>query len=68
MAPVITHYRCTSKTRLNIRQEPYTTSSIVGKIDRGDIVEGLEIRNGFVHVRHHSVDGWASLRYLTSIE
>lgn len=68
MAPVITHYRCTSKTRLNIRQEPYTTSPIVGKIDRADIVEGLEIRNGFVHVRHRGVDGWASLRYLTSIE
>lgn len=49
---------------LNIRQEPSTTSAVVGNYDGGTIITILEIKDGW----GRTDQGWVSLNYVTTMD
>ncbi len=49
---------------LNVRKEPGTASSLVGKMKNGSACEILEISNGWVHIKSGEVEGYVSEAYL----
>lgn len=65
VTPATQTYRCTA-WELNIRSMPNKTSSVLGKIKKGDTVEVYETVNGFAKIRYNGQDGYASLKYLTT--
>ena len=66
VAPKTSRYRCTATT-LNVRQEPYTASPVVGQLHRGDYVEVYEIYDGFAHIKYGDSKAWASVKYLENM-
>ena len=49
---------------LNIRQEPSTTSAVVGNYDDGTMITILEIKDGW----GRTDQGWVSLNYVTTMD
>lgn len=54
-----------STATLNIRKEPNTSSSssIVGSIPNGTVVQVLSITNGWYKVKHNNIEGYISSSY-----
>lgn len=50
---------------LNVRSGPSTTHSIVGKVNKGDLVTMHRVENGWVYGTSGNVTGYFSLNFLT---
>ncbi|MGN1081683.1 MAG: SpoIID/LytB domain-containing protein, partial [Acutalibacteraceae bacterium] len=55
----------TQSTALNVRSGPSASYGTVGTLAKGSAVTITEISNGWGHVVSGSIDGWASMSYLT---
>jgi N-acetylmuramoyl-L-alanine amidase len=51
---------------LNVRSQPGTSSSIVGKLKQGQVVTVYEQRNGWSRIAYGSLKGWVSSNYITA--
>ncbi len=60
-------YRCTAAV-LNIRQEPNTTSGVIGVLQKGQEVEVYDTANGFARISHNGTKGYVSLKYLQAVD
>ncbi|WP_096153234.1 MULTISPECIES: SH3 domain-containing protein [Bacillus] len=48
---------------LNVRSEPNTTSTIVGKLQKGNRVSVVNSRNNWYEISHNSIKGWIHQDY-----
>lgn len=51
---------------LNVRSQPGTTYSIVGKLKQGQVVTVYEQKNGWSRIVYGSLKGWVSSQYITA--
>jgi N-acetylmuramoyl-L-alanine amidase len=51
---------------LNVRSQPGTSYSIVGKLTKGKVVTVLEQKNGWSRMTYGTLSGWVSSQYLTA--
>lgn len=51
---------------LNVRSQPGTTYSIVGKLTKSQVVTVYEQKNGWSRITSGSLKGWVSSRYITA--
>lgn len=49
---------------VNLREGPGTSFDVVGRLDRGDRAEVIELRDGWAWVRVGGAEGWMSERFL----
>lgn len=52
---------------LNVRSQPGTTYSIVGKVTKSQVVTVLEQKNGWSRINYGSMNGWVSSQYVTAV-
>ncbi|RSD27010.1 N-acetylmuramoyl-L-alanine amidase [Mesobacillus subterraneus] len=51
---------------LNVRSQPGTTYSIVGKLTKSQVVTVYEQKNGWSRIAYGSLKGWVSSQYITA--
>ena len=51
---------------LNVRTQPGTSYSIVGKLKQGQIITVYEQKNGWSRIVYGSLKGWVSSKYITA--
>jgi N-acetylmuramoyl-L-alanine amidase len=51
---------------LNVRAQPGTNYSVVGKLTKGQVVTVLEQKNGWSRMSYGTMSGWVSSQYLTA--
>lgn len=64
--PAYDKYRCTAAV-LNVRIHPNKTSRILGTLRNGQVVEAIDIEDGFAAIEYNGQRGYASLKYLNKI-
>jgi N-acetylmuramoyl-L-alanine amidase len=52
---------------LNVRSQPGTAYSIVGKLSKSQVVTVLEQRYGWSRINYGSLNGWVSSQYITPV-
>lgn len=62
--PTTTRYKCTANTFLNVRKAPYSSSRIIGTIQRNEIVDVYDFSNGFARIKYKNQDAYISERYI----
>jgi len=53
-------------TILNVRSTPSTSSSIIDKLKKGDVVEVLDIKDGWYQINKQNNKGWIASQYASS--
>ena len=56
-------YRCTA-WELNVRSMPSRSGAVLGKIQKGEVVDVYEKVDGFGRIRYNGEDGYVSMNYL----
>lgn len=65
--PTYEKYRCTAKV-LNIRLQPNKWGAIIGKLTKGQVVEVMDIEDGFAVIEYNGQRAYASLQYLKKVD
>lgn len=62
-----TKYKCTAKTFLNVRISPNSSARVIGSIKNSEVVEVLEITNGFAKIKYNNTPAYISVKYLQKL-
>lgn len=61
-------YKVTADPYLNIRKEPNTSSSVIGKVYLNTVVTVTQISNNWAKITYNGVTGWCSMGYMTLVQ
>ncbi|WP_261129630.1 SH3 domain-containing protein [Bacillus sp. Marseille-Q3570] len=63
--PSTTDQSVVNVASLNVRNGPGTTSNVIGSVSKGDVVEILDIQNGWYKIKFNKGNGWVAGKYVT---
>ncbi|MGP4080519.1 SH3 domain-containing protein [Pseudalkalibacillus sp. R45] len=63
--PTTTDQSVVNVATLNVRNGPGTTSNVIGSVRKGEVVEILDIQNGWYKIKFNNSNGWVAGKYVT---
>lgn len=66
--PTTTYQVVNVKSSLNVRMNPSTNAKVIGQLSNNDVIEVIEIKDGFAKIKYGEGEGYVNTMYIKKME